>query len=125
MPTTGPVDLAALEARLAEIPNLDADALEAAHVQVLGRKAGQLTQALKGIAALPVEERRTAGAALNRIKQAFEAAFADRRRALARAERADDGAVDRTMPPRRTWTGGLHPVTRAMQPAFSCFRRGH
>jgi phenylalanyl-tRNA synthetase alpha chain len=123
MPTTGHEVLAALEARLAGIPDLDEAALEEEHIQVLGRKAGRLTSALKSIAELPVEERRTFGAELNRIKNAFEAAFAARRRVLSQAVRSRDEDVDRTMPPRRTWTGSLHPVTLVVDEIVDIFHR--
>jgi phenylalanyl-tRNA synthetase alpha chain len=43
---------------------------------------------MKGLAALPVEEKKTRGAAINQAKQAIEAALTERRQQLADAELA-------------------------------------
>jgi phenylalanyl-tRNA synthetase alpha chain len=116
-------DLDALLPRLEAIGSLDADALEAEHTAVLGRKAGVLTAALKGVAALPVEERRRYGAAVNRLKQRFEAAFAARREALeAERRRREAAGLDLTMPGRRRWIGAEHPVTRVVDEIIDIFR---
>ena len=45
----------------------DLDGLEALRVAALGRK-GSLTEAMKGLGALPADQRRGAGQALNRVK---------------------------------------------------------
>ena len=59
--------------------------LENAKAQFLG-KAGRITELMKGMAALSVEDKKTRGAAINIAKQAIEAALNDRRQALADAE---------------------------------------
>ena len=59
--------------------------LENAKAQFLG-KAGRITELMKGMAALSVEEKKTRGAAINVAKQAIEAALNERRQALADAE---------------------------------------
>ena len=58
--------LDALRPRLAAVAGLDADALEAEQIAVLGRKSGALTALLRSLAALPAEERRAVGAAFHR-----------------------------------------------------------
>jgi len=86
--------------------------LENAKAQYLG-KSGRITELMKGLAALPVEDRKAQGARINLAKQAVEAALQARRDALAQADmqqqlRAE--ALDVTLPGRQRSTGGLHPI---------------
>ncbi len=92
-------------------------ALEDAKARFTG-KSGQVTELLKGLAALPHEQKKTRGAEINQVKQGIEAALAARRQALADAElqaqlRAQ--ALDVSLPGRNRGGGGLHPVTRSME----------
>ncbi len=123
MPTTRNDVLESLQARLAGIDSMDEAALEQEHVHVLGRKAGLLTAALKSISQLPIDERRTFGADLNRLRQQFESAFDARRLALAQATRSQEDDVDPTMPGRASWSGGIHPVNRVIDEIVEIFRR--
>ena len=59
----------------------DLRALDAVRVAALG-KSGQVTALLKGLGAVPAEERKARGAAVNAVKQALEAALDTRRAAL-------------------------------------------
>jgi phenylalanyl-tRNA synthetase alpha chain len=112
-----------LRHRLAAIATLDAPALEAEEIAVLGRKQGALTHQLKELAALSLDEKRVRGAALNALKLEFEAAFAARRTALAAASAADAAhETDRSMPGRRSWPGSLHPVTVVIDDIVAIFR---
>ena len=121
-PTNYP-DLDALLPRLAAIPTLTAEALEAEHTVILGRKSGRLTAALKTLASLPVEERKRYGAAVNQLKARFEAAFAARAEALESERRGREAAgVDLTMPGRRRWVGAEHPVTKVVDEIVGIFR---
>jgi phenylalanyl-tRNA synthetase alpha chain len=91
--------------------------LENAKARFLG-KAGQLTEAMKGLGALSVEQKKTRGAAINQAKAQVEALLQARRDALAAGElqaqlRAE--ALDVTLPGRQRGGGGLHPVSRTMQ----------
>ncbi|HET9151729.1 MAG TPA: phenylalanine--tRNA ligase subunit alpha [Gemmatimonadales bacterium] len=123
MQRTGIPDLDALLPRLAAVGSLDAAGLEAEHTAVLGRKAGVLTQLAKRIPDLAPGERRSFGAAVNQVKVAFEAAFDERRVALAEdARRRAAGQLDRTMPARHRWTGSAHPVTRTIADICGIFR---
>jgi phenylalanyl-tRNA synthetase alpha chain len=91
--------------------------LENAKARYLG-KAGRLTELLKGLAALPPEEKKTRGAAINETKQRVEAALNARRQALADAELARQlqaESLDVSLPGRRRGHAGLHPVTRTME----------
>jgi phenylalanyl-tRNA synthetase alpha chain len=90
--------------------------LENAKARYLG-KAGQLTELMKGLARLSVDEKKTRGAAINQAKNQVEALLQARRAALADDElqaqlRAE--ALDVSLPGRRRGSGGLHPVSRTM-----------
>jgi len=91
--------------------------LENAKAVFLG-KTGCITELMKGMAALSVDEKKSRGAAINVAKQAIESALAERRAALARAEldvqlRAE--GLDVTLPGRQRGQGGLHPVSLTLE----------
>jgi len=91
--------------------------LENIKAQYLG-KAGRITELMKGMVTLPVEEKKTRGAAINLAKQAIEAALNTRRQALADAEllaQLQAEALDVTLPGRHRGTGGLHPVSLTLE----------
>ncbi|MBX3587114.1 MAG: phenylalanine--tRNA ligase subunit alpha [Ramlibacter sp.] len=91
--------------------------LENAKAQFLG-KSGRLTELMKGLAGLSVEEKKTRGAAINLAKQAIEAALNARRQALADAEleiQLKSEALDVTLPGRQRGGGGLHPVSLTLE----------
>jgi len=110
-----------LRERLKEIPQADARRLQELKNELLGRKAGALTEILKGLPKLAPAERKAVGGAANALKQDLEQAFAAREQALARAARAP-GAADRTMPGRAQWTGGLHLVTQVVDEICDIFK---
>jgi phenylalanyl-tRNA synthetase alpha chain len=102
----------------------DPDALEQVKARYLG-KAGQITELLKGLGKLPPEEKKTAGAAINRAKEAVEAALNARREAIKLAAleaRLAEEALDVTLPGRGELRGGLHPVTRTLERIEGLFR---
>ena len=91
--------------------------LENAKAQFLG-KSGRVTEMMKGLATLSVDEKKTRGAAINLTKQAIEAALNERRQALADAElqiQLKAEALDVTLPGRQHSTGGLHPVSLTLE----------
>jgi len=91
--------------------------LENAKARFLG-KAGQLSDLMKGLAALSVEQKKTRGAAINQAKQRVEALLQARRDALAAGELQEQlraEALDVTLPGRQRGKGGLHPVSRTME----------
>ena len=91
--------------------------LENAKARFLG-KAGRVTELLKSLGALSVDEKKTRGAEINATKQRIEAALNARRQALADAEleaQLKAEALDVTLPGRQRGVGGLHPVTRAAE----------
>jgi phenylalanyl-tRNA synthetase alpha chain len=91
--------------------------LEDAKARFLG-KSGRITEHLKALAALSPEEKKARGALINAAKQQVEAALNARREGLANAElelQLKAEALDVSLPGRARGTGGLHPITRAME----------
>lgn len=89
--------------------------LEDAKALFLG-KSGQITLRMKGLSALPVDQRKEQGAVINKAKQQIEVALSERRQALADDElerQLQAEALDVTLPGRRRSIGGLHPVILA------------
>jgi len=102
--------------------NTPAD-LENAKAQFLG-KSGRITELMKGLSALSVEEKKSQGAVINVAKQAIEAALQARRQALADAEldiQLKAEALDVTLPGRIRSQGGLHPVSLTLERIESIF----
>jgi phenylalanyl-tRNA synthetase alpha chain len=99
-----------------ELAHTPAD-LENSKALYLG-KTGRVTELMKGLAALPVDEKKTCGAAINLAKQAIESALNARRQAMADAElqkQLQAEALDVTLPGRQRGQGGLHPVSRILE----------
>ncbi|WP_332674576.1 phenylalanine--tRNA ligase subunit alpha [Aromatoleum sp.] len=98
--------------------------LEQAKARYLG-KTGALTERLKGLGKLAAEERRAAGAEINRAKDAIEGALEARREALREAllqAQLAAEALDVTLPGRGEGQGGLHPVSRTLERIEALFR---
>ena len=102
------------ERALAELAQAaDAEDLERWRVSYLGRR-GALTDLLRGVSALPQNERPAAGQAANEAKRSLEAALEHRQeaiRAAALAETLEKERLDVTLPGRRPSRGRLHPTT--------------
>ncbi len=91
--------------------------LENAKALFLG-KSGRITELMKGMASLPVEQKKSQGAAINLAKQAIESALNARRQALADAQlqaQLAAEAFDVTLPGRQRGQGGLHPVSLTLE----------
>ena len=104
-------------ARAAFLAALTPADLENAKAQFLG-KSGQMTELMKGMAALSVEQKKSRGGAINLAKQSIESALLERRQALADAELAMQlkaEALDVSLPGRQRALGGLHPVSRTLE----------
>ncbi len=98
--------------------------LEEAKARFLG-KTGAITDLLKGLSKLPVEQRKLQGEAINRVKTEVEAALALRREQLALAKmqaRLAAESLDVTLPGRNPSRGGLHPVMRTQRRVEQIFR---
>ncbi len=97
-----------------------ADALEAVRVEYLGRADGRISGILRGLGALPPEERPKVGQEANRVKGVVSEALEARAASLTGG--ADAPAVDLTLPARKRWKGGLHPITQAVNEIWHIFR---
>ncbi|OGO39656.1 MAG: phenylalanine--tRNA ligase subunit alpha [Chloroflexi bacterium RBG_16_57_8] len=101
----------------------DLRALEAWRVQYLGRK-GALTDILRGLAGLSIEERRVAGARANVVKVTLENRYKEAQSALtARAEaaRTKAAALDISLPGFPYLAGHGHPLTQAIDEICDIF----
>ena len=97
--------------------------LDAWRVRHLGRKS-DLTQVLRGLAALSFEERKAVGASANEIRVLLEKALNDKRAALKDEELAtaiERGRIDVTLPGRPIPLGRLHPTTQMVREICDIF----
>lgn len=108
--------LRGLSAALQDIARApDAAALEGLRVRLLGRK-GELTELLKALKDLPIEDRRALGPRAQRLKDEASAAIQRRSEEFLRSRTAESIAslrLDLSLPGDRPPRGGLHPLTRA------------
>jgi phenylalanyl-tRNA synthetase alpha chain len=91
--------------------------LENAKARYLG-KSGRVTELLKALGGLSVDQKKARGAEINATKQQIEAALTQAREGLAEAElnaQLKAEALDVTLPGRRRGMGGLHPVSRTIE----------
>jgi phenylalanyl-tRNA synthetase alpha chain len=95
--------------------------LDAARNSLLGRKNGELSGLMKSLPTLPADDRREAGAAVNRVKTSIEELL-DQHAGSLRASAPSRPQVDLTMPARENWKGGRHPVTVVIEEIESIFR---
>ncbi len=101
------------------------DALESLRVALLG-KSGSVTAQLKSLGALPADQRKAAGEAINRVRDAIGDALAARKIELddaVLAARLASERIDVTLPGRGGAHGGLHPVTRTLERIAEIFGR--
>ncbi|HZH44090.1 MAG TPA: phenylalanine--tRNA ligase subunit alpha [Lysobacter sp.] len=101
------------------------DALEQLRVTLLG-KSGTITAQLKQLGALAPEQRKAAGEAINRARDAITAALAERKATLEAAAldaRLARETIDVTLPGVRAQRGGLHPISRTMERIAEIFGR--
>ncbi|MCW8085848.1 phenylalanine--tRNA ligase subunit alpha [Sabulicella glaciei] len=113
--------LARTESDLAAAPDLRG--LDAVRVAALG-KSGALTTLLKGLGAVPAEQRKERGAALNALKGRLEAAIESRRAVLESAAldaRLLAERVDVTLPARPAPSGAIHPISRTIEELTAIF----
>jgi phenylalanyl-tRNA synthetase alpha chain len=99
----------------------DPDALEAARVQYLGDRRGEILVLQKALGTLPAEQRREAGRAFNEAKTRLTRALELRRTTLSHRT-AKGPPIDLTMPARHRWIGAKHPVTLVIDEIVGIFR---
>ena len=99
------------------------EALEQIRVSALGRN-GQVTGLLKGLGALPPEERKARGAAVNRLKESLETALGAARQRLERASldrRLAEERLDVTLPVKAESDGRIHPISQTIDELIAIF----
>lgn len=106
-------------AEIAAVTTLEA--LEELNIKYLGRK-GVVTQALRGIAALPEAERPAAGQHINEIKVKLTAHI-DAAKAKLEATLDVADALDVTLPGRPQNLGTLHPITQINMQIADIFQK--
>ena len=96
------------------------DALDAARNELLSRRSGRLTELMRTLPSIPEDERREAGAAVNRVKETLSSAL-DARRSAIGAAAPPPPALDLSMPARHGWRGTRHPVTLVIEEIEAIF----
>ena len=97
--------------------------LDQIRVRYLGKK-GLLTERMKELGLLPPEQRKQAGALINRAKDSFLSDLEARKTVLEALElerRLARETIDVTLPGRGQQTGGLHPVTLTLRRVSALF----
>ena len=110
-----------LLARISSASTLEA--LEQIRVAALGR-SGEVTGLLKGLGNLPPEERKTRGAAVNRLKEQIEAALGGAKSRLERTAldaRLKDERIDVTLPVKAETDGRIHPISQTIDELVAIF----
>ena len=96
--------------------------LEEWRVKYLGRR-GEVSRLLRSVGTLPPQERREAGASLNRLKSRLTLAFDQAVASASQSKNAQPAtdAIDVTLPGRRPNLGGLHPSEMVMREILQVF----
>ncbi len=98
-------------------------ALEAIRVATLGKK-GSISEQMKLLGAMPPDERKVAGAALNVLKDKVTDAIAERKAVLQEAQleqRLASEKIDVTLPARAEPRGTVHPVSQVWEEVVQIF----
>ena len=98
--------------------------LEAWRIRYLGRKSA-LTQILRGLASLPLEEKRAIGAAANELKAFLDKSLEQKQEAVKESEiirSIEQGRLDVTLPGYPPSLGRLHPTTRMLRQICDIFK---
>ena len=109
---------------LEELASLNAvKELDLWRVRYLGKKS-ELTQALRSLSGLSVEDRKTVGGRANQVKAVLEEAHKQKEQALKEAQSrlsAKERLVDVTLPGRPYPIGRLHPLTQTIYEVCDIF----
>ncbi len=109
---------------LAEIEKADSiAALDQVRVQFLGKK-GLITGQLKTLGSMDPQQKKTAGAEINQVKERVQTAIKQRQETLAEQaleQQLASEQIDVTLPGRASGVGGLHPISRTLERVESFF----
>ena len=98
--------------------------LEDFRVRYMGKK-GELTGLLRGMGALPAEERPAMGQLVNELRSRLESAVEERASAIRAAlqeKRLKDETIDVTLPGKKAPAGGLHPLNLVLEELVGIFQ---
>ena len=98
--------------------------LEEFRVRLLGKK-GEVTELLRGMGALPAEERPKMGQLINQLRNELETALSEREQnitALLKEKRLKEEALDVTLPGNKKKEGGLHPLNIVLNDLIDIFQ---
>ena len=98
--------------------------LESWRVRYLGKKS-PLTQILRGLSTLSIEERKSVGAAANKVKNLLDENAGQKGQSLREAHLTSEAArkaIDISLPGRPYHVGHLHPITRTIEEVCEIFR---
>jgi phenylalanyl-tRNA synthetase alpha chain len=101
----------------------DSGALDAVRVEALGKK-GRITAEMKTLGGLDPEARKTAGQALNALKDEIAGAIEARKAELDAAaldQQLAADTVDVSLPPRPEVSGRLHPISQTFDEVIAIF----
>src|SRR5699024_6814771 len=103
----------------------DLRSLDALRVSLLGKK-GEVTSRLKALGALPADQRKAAGAAINNVKRELASAIEARKLELEKQrleQKLARETVDVTLPGRGESPGAMHPITRTRRRIEALFAK--
>lgn len=100
----------------------DVKELDAWRIRYLGRKS-TLTQILRSLSTLPLDERRVVGARANELRRALETGFSEKKKELEQslALLLEQKPLDITLPGQRVILGRLHPTTQTLDEICEIF----
>lgn len=101
----------------------DLGSLDEVRVMALGKK-GAITDLMKNLGTMTPEERKTEGAALNKIKDEIADLIETRQKLLKKAameDRLKSETIDVTLEPRPERKGTIHPITQTMDEMIAIF----
>ena len=101
----------------------DAKALDEARVAALGKK-GQITELLKTLGSMPMEERVSFGKKINVVKAEIEAKITEKKQELETKqlnEKLKKEVIDVTLPCRPETQGRIHPVSKVYEEIVAIF----
>ncbi len=112
-------------AALGELTTLETlKELEEFRVRYLGKK-GEVTALLRGMGAVPAEERPAMGQLINQLRSELESALENKETALSSLQKAAQlkaETLDITMPGKAETTGGLHPLNIVLADLIDIFQ---
>ncbi len=94
--------------------------LEKWHTKILGRKQGELTLLLRGLAGLSIEEKRKVGPDANKLREELDRLYRERKVWIEMQSGPD---IDTTLPPVLPPQGHLHLVTQTIRHITDIFKR--